>query len=152
MEKSNTSVFFKNLYNPVWQGGVIFTLVVLTMLIFKGLHASQNIDIDLLVYWMISGTGVLVFALFSSVISLAIETDMNAYWTRSTGIYALLMIVLGCLAWFLSGYSIGEAGSFRWIFMVLTFGYLLFLSLMRFMKKVVFIAQQEDNRWMGRKK
>ena len=46
MEKSNTSVFFKHLYNPVWQGGVIFILVVLTMLIFKGLHASQNIDID----------------------------------------------------------------------------------------------------------
>jgi hypothetical protein len=47
---------------------------------------------------------------------------------------------------------ISEAASFKWIFMVVTFGYLLFLSLMRFMRKVVFLAQQEDNRWMNRRK
>jgi hypothetical protein len=93
-----------------------------------------------------------VYGLFSSILSLSIKGDMNQYWSRSTGVYALIMGLGGCLAWFFSGLMLSEAASFKWIFMVVTFGYLLFLSLMRFVRKVVFLAQQEDNRWMNRRK
>jgi hypothetical protein len=109
-------------------------------------------DVSPYAFWVAIGTGMLVFALFNSIISLSIPSDMNAYWTRSTGTYIVLTVLGGSLAWFFSSMTIGEAGSFRWIFMVVTFGYLLFLSLMRFIKKVVFLAQQEDNRWMNRRK
>ena len=58
----------------------------------------------------------------------------------------------GVLAYIFSSMTITEAGSFKWIFMVLTFGYLLFLSVMRFMRKIVEIAQKEDDKWMSRRK
>jgi uncharacterized membrane protein len=121
-------------------------------LILKALQMSDNMDWSPHSFWVVCGTGLLVYALFSSIISLTVESDMNNYWTRSTGTYAVVMGIGGCLAWLFSGLMISEAASFKWIFMVVTFGYLLFLSLMRFMRKVVFLAQQEDNRWMNRRK
>jgi hypothetical protein len=152
MKQPENALFFERLYNPFWQGGTIFTFIALTMLVLKGLEASNNMDASPHSFWVVCGTGMLVYALFSSILSLSIVTDMNQYWTRSTGVYAILMIGGGCLAWLFSGLMLSEAASFKWIFMVVTFGYLLFLSLMRFIRKVVFLAQQEDNRWMNRRK
>lgn len=152
MENQKNATFFARLYSPFWQGGTVFTFVALGMLVIKGLEVSKNIDFSPHAFWVVCGTGMLVYALFSSILSLAVETDMNQYWSRSTGVYALLMILGGCLAWLFSGLMLSEAASFKWIFMVVTFGYLLFLSLMRFMRKVVSLAQQEDNRWMNRRK
>ncbi len=153
MENPQNATFFTRIYNPFLQGGTILAFVAFIMLVLKGLQMYDNtMDISPYAFWVVVGTGMLVFALFNSIISLSVPTDMNQYWTRSTGTYAVLMVLGGCFAWFFSNMTIDEAGSFRWIFMVVTFGYLLFLSLMRFIKKVVFIAQQEDNRWMNRRK
>lgn len=152
MENPQNSVFFTRIHNPFLQGGAVLAFVAFIMILLKGLQISDNMDVSPYAFWVAIGTGMLVFALFNSIISLSIPSDMNEYWTRSTGTYIVLTVLGGSLAWFFSSMTIGEAGSFRWIFMVVTFGYLLFLSLMRFIKKVVFIAQQEDNRWMNRRK
>jgi hypothetical protein len=152
MKNPQHAVFFARLNNPFWQGGTVFTFVAFAMLVLKGLEVSKNMDFSPHSFWVVCGTGMLVYALFSSILSLGVEGDMNAYWTRSTASYVLLMVLGGCLAWLFSGLMIDEAASFKWIFMVVTFGYLLFLSLMRFMRKVVILAQQEDNKWMGRRK
>ncbi len=106
-------------------------------------------DIENATFWMMAGTVILFYALFSSVLSLS-TTDMNKYWTRSTVVYVALVLMCSGLAYLFSAQTISEAGSFRWIFMVLTFGYLLFLSLVRFMRKIVHIAQQEDDKWTQR--
>jgi len=45
--------------------------------------------------------------------------------------------------------SIYEAKSFRWIYIVFTFGYLLFLCILRAMRKIVHIAQKQDARLRG---
>jgi len=44
----------------------------------------------------------------------------------------------------LSGVAIGKAESYRWIFIVVSFGFLVFLSMINFMKKIVKFAEQED--------
>jgi hypothetical protein len=152
MKDPQHAVFFDRLGNPFWQGGILLSCIVLGMFVLKGLQMSQNMDASPHSYWVVCGTGMLVYALFSSIISLSVEGDMNNYWTRSTAAYVALMGLGGCLAWFFSGLMLSEAASFKWIFMVVTFGYLLFLSLMRFMRKVVFLAQQEDNKWMERRR
>ncbi len=152
MKNQKNVLFFTRLTNPFWQGGTVLSVVLVVMFALKALQISKNMDASPLSFWVVSGTGMLVFALFSSIISLSITTDMNAYWSRSTGAYAVLSVIGGCFAWFFSGLILGDAASIKWIFMVVTFGYLLFLSLMRFIRKVVFLAQQEDNRWMNRRK
>lgn len=150
MEKSETS-FFEKSFNPVLQGISIFAFAFCTMLIAKILEWTNLADIAGQAFWIIAGTSILLFAIFNSVLSLSTK-DMNLYWTRSIPTYAALMVLSGTLAYLFSNMSIHEAGTFRWIFMVLTFGYLLFLSMMRFMRKIVDIAQKEDNNWMKRMK
>jgi hypothetical protein len=115
------------------------------------LHWTGLADISGQVFWIIAGTGILFFAMLNSVLSLSCK-DMNQYWTRAIPTYAALMVLSGSLAYLFSAMTMQEAGTFRWIFMVLTFGYLLFLSMMRFMRKIVEIAQKEDDSWMKRMK
>ena len=58
--------------------------------------------------------------------------------------FAVLVAGSGLVAWVLSGISLNEAGSYRWIFIVLAAVYIVFLSMMGFMKKIVEFAQKEE--------
>jgi hypothetical protein len=150
MDKNQTS-FIEKGSNPIFQATVVLGISVTAMLVFFGLKLSGIMDVDNRAFWVIAGASILFFGLFNSVISLSAK-DMNVYWFRSTASYIVLMIAVGTFAYLFSGLTVTEAGSFKWIFMVLTFGYLLFLSIMRFMRKIVQIAQQEDDKWVGRAK
>lgn len=69
---------------------------------------------------------------------------MDRYWTRSILGYIALAGIGALLAWGFSSLSINDAGSYRWIYIVLTFGYLFFLSMIGFMRKIVDFAQREE--------
>jgi len=43
-----------------------------------------------------------------------------------------------------SSLSLGEAGSMRWIYVVVTIAYLIFMGMMLAMKTIVHFAQNED--------
>lgn len=148
---NNPSTFTEKAQNPVYQVIVVAIGLLITMLLVKIVIMGGATIISNRVFWIIAGTAVLFYSLFNSIISLN-ASDMNTYWTRSTLCYAALMISSGFMAYVFSSMTMSEAGTFKWIFMVLTFGYLLFLSMMRFMRKIVHIAQKEDNKWMGRMK
>lgn len=150
MEKPQSS-FFTKTYNPIMQGTVIVGFAFVVMVILKIINWIGLSNIPGEIFWIVGGTSILFFAIFNSVLSLSTK-DMNQYWTRSIPTYAALMVICGALAYLFSSMTMHEAGTFRWIFMVLTFGYLLFLSIMRFMRKIVEIAQKEDDRWMKRMK
>lgn len=90
--------------------------------------------------------------MFNSIYSLSAK-DTGKYWSRSMIGFAGLAIFSGLLAWLFSQVSIGDARSYKWIYFVLTFGYLVFLSMMAFMKRVVEFAQKEEwNRPRPRKR
>jgi uncharacterized membrane protein len=138
-------------YSPLLQTSVVLSASFVGMFLLKimawtGLHA-----VDPMIYWIVAGTFLLFYALFNSILSLNCE-NITQYWSQSTGGYAVLMGLTGGVAWLLSGKSLGEADSFRWIFMVLTFGYLLFLCLTRAVRKIVRTAQKEDQKWVDRTK
>jgi hypothetical protein len=149
--KLDQTSFMDKTQNPIIQAVVVIIGVLVMMLIAKLIILAGSSVMGNRVFWIIAGTAILFFALFNSIISLSVA-DMNQYWTRSTLCYTGLMISSGFFAYVFSSMTISEAGTFRWIFMVLTFGYLLFLSVMRFMRKIVQIAQKEDDKWMGRMK
>lgn len=149
--ENNQSVFFDRLYNPVLQAVIVLGISILGMLVIQGCKYSGSVVVNDSVFWVVAGASILFFGLFNSIISLG-ASDMNKYWYHSTASYAVLMLLCGSCAYLFSSLTITEAGTFKWIFMVLTFGYLLFLSIMRFMRKVVQIAQEEDDKWMGRLK
>ena len=150
MEKQETS-FFEKSYNPILQGVVILGFAVLIMLLAKIIQWTGIANISGQAFWIIAGTSILLFALSNSILSLS-SKDMDNYWVRSIPTYAAVMIMSSSFAYLFSAMTMQEAGTFKWIFMVLTFGYLLFLSMMRFMRKIVDIAQQEDDNWTKRMK
>ena len=150
MENKESS-FLVRAYNPVIQAACALCLAIALMVIAQGLKWSGTMPVNSRSFWIIAGTAILSYGILNSVISLSAK-DMNQYWFRSTACYAVLMISCSFLAYLFSAMTITEAGTFRWIFMVLTFGYLFFLSIMRFMRKIVSIAQKEDDKWDNRTK
>jgi hypothetical protein len=142
---------YERFFRPVTQVIVIASLGLLLMLVARGFKSMDAEGFDNQLFWVIAGMMLLLYAIFNSVISLT-SKNTNQYWTLSIGLYFGLMLVISLFAGFFSGISIGNTGSFPWIFQVLTFGYLLFLCIIRFMRKIVHLAQQEDNRWMNRMK
>jgi hypothetical protein len=150
MEK-NQSTFMVRALNPIFQAGVVLCILITVMVVLFALKSSGSMDVDNRAFWVIGGATTLFFGIFNSVISLA-ASDMNVYWFRATASYTVLMVASGCLAFLFSGLTMEEAGSFKYIYMVLTFGYLLILSIMRFMRKIVQVAQIEDDKWVDRAK
>jgi len=78
-----------------------------------------------------------------------VAKDGNTYWLHSIISFVILLVVGGLMAWAISGVSINNAGSVRWIYVVFTFGYLVFLSIVNFMKFLVKLAQRQDKRMRG---
>lgn len=142
--------FFERAYKPFLQTSVVLGASLTGLFLLK-IAALAGQSVEPMVYWIIVGTFLLFYALFNSILSLNAE-DITQYWSHSTGGYAVLLLVSSSVAWLFSGKSIGEADSFRWIFMVLTFGYLLFLCITRFVRKIVRTAQREDQKWTDRTK
>ena len=95
--------------------------------------------------WIITTAMVLFFSLFNSILSLKAES-MNKYWGRSIIGFMVLLVLSAVIARLFSGLSMDEAGSFRWLFLVLTMGYLIFLAIVRTMKRIVQIAIKQDKR------
>jgi hypothetical protein len=148
----NAPIFWERLYQPYGLGIAVFGVAVLAMFICFLLRSMSILVVSPIIFWVVWATFLLCFALFNSVLSLNTKLDMNQYWFKSTSTYTALVIGLGAFSWLFSGLSLREAGTFQFIFIVITFGYLLFLSIARFMRKVVELAQKEDNRWQQRAK
>lgn len=48
------------------------------------------------------------------------------------------------MAWLTSGIAIGQAGSYKFIYLVVSVGFLVFLSLINMVKKIVNFAEREE--------
>lgn len=140
----SVSILEKKIH-PIKQAIAIGALVVFFLLIAK---VVQSDNPDGTVFWEIGASGLLFYALINSVLSIGYE-NQNYYWLYSIIGFAGLMVICGGLSFMFSGTNIDEAGSFRWIFLVFTMGYLILLSIVRTMKKIITIAQREDKRLRG---
>jgi hypothetical protein len=145
---TNTSIYQKA-YNPFLQGGIVLVASMLVMGLSKMIHSVGISNISPAFYWQITASFMLFFAVFNSVFSLSTQ-DINKYWIRSMMSFVLMVGGSTLAAYICSGQSIGEAGPYKAIFIVLTFGYLVFLSIMNFMKTIVNYAERED--WQAPKK
>jgi ABC-type transport system involved in multi-copper enzyme maturation permease subunit len=100
-------------------------------------------DPDILFPWSVTAAFLLFFALLNSLMSLKHE-NFGKYWGKSMYSYMALALVLGVCAWGVTGKTVGEAGSYKWIIFVVTFGFLVFLSMVNFMKRIVRFAEREE--------
>jgi len=135
--------FFEKAYNPFLQGGLVFGAALVCIILGKLIQWTGLAEVDARFPWTVAATFLLFFALFNSIFSLS-SKKLEKYWSRSIVSFIALAVVSGLAAWLFSSLTINEAGSFRWIFFVLTVGYLVFLSVMGFAKTIVEYAQKEE--------
>lgn len=93
--------------------------------------------------WMVAASFMLLFAMFNSIFSIAAKNRAQ-YWGASIYSFLGLAGAAGTTAYLISGLSLGEAGSYWWIFIVVTIGYLVFVSLVGAMRFIVEFAQREE--------
>ena len=98
--------------------------------------------------WVTSLAFLLVYAVFGAVMSIP-SKDQNIYWRDAIVAFFLLMVSASLLAWLISGLTIDEAGTFRWLYLVVTMGFVIFLAIVRSMRKIVELAQKQDKRLRG---
>lgn len=141
-EIDKTSFFYKA-YHPVLQAALIFGAGIVVNLLAKLINMLGILDVGQRFPWLCAASFLLFFALFNSIFSLSAK-DLNNYWVKSMFSFGGLALLSGLSAWAFSRLNIGEAGSYQWIFIVLSFGYLVFLSMMGFMKRIVEFAEKEE--------
>ncbi|MFZ2899480.1 MAG: hypothetical protein WA004_12700 [Saprospiraceae bacterium] len=130
-------------YNPVLQAAVIFGASLLVILVAKFIDLAGIVDVGQRFPWLSAASFMLFYAVFNSIFSLS-SNNSNQYFSRSVFSFMGLAVANGLIAWLFSSLTINEAGSYRWIYVVITFGYLVFMSIMGFMKRIVEFAQREE--------
>lgn len=135
--------YLDKLDRPLYQAVATFTLAMLIMIIGWAFSASGVVDADPLFAWSIGSALMLFFALMNSLLSLKAESFVK-YWGAS--IYSYLGLGLGTsmAAWGFSGISLNDAGSYRWIYIVVTVGFIVFLTMVNLMKIIVRFAEKEE--------
>ena len=98
---------------------------------------------DPLFAWSVGAAFMLLFAMANSLASIR-ATSFGKYWGASMYSYIGLAIGTGMAAWGFSGIPLHDAGSYRWIYFVVTIGFLVFLSLVNIIKSIVKFAEREE--------
>lgn len=129
--------------DPIRQAACFFAASVLFMLLVLGLDQTGWYDPDPLFPWSLATSFLLLFAVFNSIMSLNADSFMH-YWGRSMYSFLGLAFLNGTAAWLISGVPIGEAQSYQWIYIVVTIGFLVFLTMVNLMKKIVQFAEKEE--------
>ncbi|MFN7326569.1 MAG: hypothetical protein ACK5SQ_08295 [Chitinophagales bacterium] len=128
---------------PYQQALLVFAAGFLLMSAGVLLDKAGIFGMERLYPWTIATGFLLLFALFNSISSLQADSFVK-YWGASIYSFMGLALVNGLAAWWLSGVSIGDAESYKFIYLVVAFGFLVFLSMVNFMKKIVQFAEREE--------
>lgn len=137
------SNFLHNIEKPLIQAAAIIVSVFVVNIGSLLVKATGLIDITNRFPWLNAASFMLFFAVLNSIYSITAKSVPH-YWGLSMYSFMLVAGVSGLQAWAFSGISIVDAGSYMWIYVVVTFGYLVFLTIMAVLKKVVAFAEKEE--------
>ena len=110
--------------------------------------AGGQIENSPIFYWEVSFSALMCFGLFNCILSVP-YLKRGQYFSTSLISFAAIAVSGGFLASLLSGLSIDEAGALRWLFVVFTFSYLVFISIVNAMRKILEMAKKQDARLRG---
>jgi len=129
--------------SPPQQALLIFVLSLVLMGIGVILDKIGLFGMERMYPWSIATGFMLLFALFNSISCLQAD-NFGKYWGASMYSYIGLAFMNGLAAWLCSGVPLGEAESYKAIYIVVSFGFLVFLSMVNMMKSIVNFAEKED--------
>jgi hypothetical protein len=128
---------------PIVQAVLVFAAALAFMVLGWLLTVTHVWHADRLFAWSVAAALALIFALLNSLMCIR-ASSFAKYWGESMYSYMALALGNGTAAWLFSGVPLGQAGTYRWIFVVVSFGFLVFLSMVNFMKRIVQFAEREE--------
>lgn len=146
-ENHSDNSFFSKKTNPFVIAAVSLAGALLFMLLGKATNAMGVTQFSERFPYISAGSFLLLFSVYNAILSLNVE-DLNKYWLKSMAAYVLLISGSVAMAYAISG--LWMPGTFGWIFSILTFGYLTFLSVMGIIKRLFAIVKKEDERMHGK--
>ncbi len=147
MSNQNNSILDSKI-SPFMQLGFVLILTLILIGFTEIMPDVPYASTSHIMPWVVLCGMILFFALVNSVLSFGAE-DGSTYWLHSIISFAILLVGGGILAWLVSGVSIQNAGSVKWLYFVFTFGYLVFLSIVNLIKFLVILAKKQDHRLRG---
>jgi len=147
MVNSEKSILEYNI-SPFKQGGAVLGGILLFILGSIILGKLGLVDTDEGTPWLIACSMTFFYVIGNSVLSLAAD-DQNTYWWKSILTYVGLVVLGGSIAYLVSGVGMDYAGSYRWLYVVFAFSHILFLAIVRTMKRIVTLAKKQDRRLRG---
>ena len=139
---------FQREISPFIQAAFAMGINLLGILLMKGMVDTGSKVEDGVVLWEVSFSILLAFMLFNSVLSIPYNNRAE-YFRNSIFSFLAVAGVGGILAHYVSGVSMDAAGSFRWLYIVFTFTYLVFISIVNLMRVIMEIAKRQDARLRG---
>lgn len=139
---AETSIFERKI-DPLYQAGGVLMAVFVFQAIGAALSAGTEDVMNNRWAWLCAASFLLFYAVFNAIMS-ATSKNILKYWGRSMYSFMGLALLSSLLAWAWSGVPINDSGSYKWIFFVVTFAYLVFMSMIAIMKNVVDFAQKEE--------
>ena len=140
---SDRSVFSKDV-SPYIQGVVVLGLIFIAQVGLK-IAVNPQEEFGRLDYWIMASAFLLLFAVVSSVFSFAAQSPMK-YYGQSVTSFLGVAFLGGISAYLFSGIPLNEAGSFSWIYTVLTVIFVVFLTIVNLMRKIVELAKEQDKK------
>lgn len=140
---SKQSIFERQI-SPFIQGAAVILLMILTQSLLR-LFVNPQDQFGKLDYWILSCALLLLFAVLSSVFSFSAPSAIK-YYGQSVTSFLLVAIAGAGLAYFFSGIPFSEAGSFSWIYTVLSVIFIVFLTIVNLMRKIVEIANKQEKK------
>jgi hypothetical protein len=140
---------FETEISPFKQVGYLLLAVFTIDILYAIVHNLIDGGIGTDTPWVTTIAFLLVYMVFNAMMSLSAK-NQNQYWFHSVMCFLIFIIIASIMAWGFSGLTMDEnGGAIRWLYIVMTFGYLLLLSIARGMRKIVKIAQKQDARLRG---
>jgi len=125
--------------NPLTLAGIIGAVKLVAIMVMPMISDSPTIC------WEVAFTFLLLFSLINSMLSLN-SVDQNKYWFQSIVGFVVFALIGGLVAWKVSGISIYDLESLKIMYLIFTFMYLILLTIIRTMRKIIELAQTHDKR------
>ena len=144
MEPRRQSIFDKP-FNPMYQGLLVIALYAFLLGFIMLLKMFKWVNFQPLDYWKYATSMILFYVMLCCVFCFSTK-DKIIYYRNSIFTYLILLILFSLISQFQSGLSIFEAESYSWILTVFSIIFVVMLTIINLVRKIVEVAIKQDNK------
>lgn len=141
---SKTSIYQREV-TPMMQAAIVFGLI---LVIFFGLyfgHLLRWYAFDPMDIWLVGTAMMLFYILFNCIFGFNNE-NITTYFRNSIYSYIVLVVATCLLSQWITKVSVFDAKTYSWILVVFSIVYLIFMTVLGLIKKIVSLAIKQDKK------